>query len=120
MEVSLGGGVRGAGGASGSSSPTGPAGGDLGGNYPNPSVTRLQSQPVAFTAPTSGQVLFFNGSQWRPTTPAFGGDVSGAVGTSRVVGLQNCGHVLGHRGIVREIARRVEIQQLSPCHWKES
>jgi hypothetical protein len=40
--------------------------GDLGGIYPNMSVVGLQNQPLASTAPGSGQVLKWDGAQWAP------------------------------------------------------
>ena len=47
--------------------PNGNAGGDLGGTYPNPSVTRIQGANVSNTAPTTGQFLGWNGTSWTPT-----------------------------------------------------
>ena len=47
-------------------------GGDTSGNYPNPTVTGIQTTPVSSTAPTSGQVLEFNGTQWFPSNAGLG------------------------------------------------
>ncbi len=48
--------------------PTGAVGGDLGGTLPNPDVVGIQGRPVAATAPSSGQVLEWNGTSWVPAT----------------------------------------------------
>ena len=45
-------------------------GGDLSGTVPDPTVARIQSVPVSATAPTTGQILEYNGTEWIPTTPA--------------------------------------------------
>jgi hypothetical protein len=45
------------------------AAGDLAGTFPNPSVAKLRGTSVSPTAPTTGQVLTFNGTDWAAATP---------------------------------------------------
>jgi hypothetical protein len=48
-------------------------GGDVSGSPGATTVLRMQNWPIAATAPTTGQVLMWSGSQWLPQTPASGG-----------------------------------------------
>jgi hypothetical protein len=47
--------------------------GDVSGGLHSTSVNKLKGQPVAATAPTSGQVLTWDGSQWAPAASTGGG-----------------------------------------------
>ena len=74
----------------GGGSATGAAGGDLAGSYPNPSVVKIQGQPISATLPANGQVLTFSGGAWTPQTPFSASipiNISGAYDLSNVNGL---------------------------------
>lgn len=68
------------------------AGGDLSGTGDNQTVIGIQTIPVSSVAPTAGQVLEYNGSQYAPTTPSSGftagGDLRGTNTDQIVQGLQ--------------------------------
>jgi hypothetical protein len=49
------------------------AGGDLSGTLTSATVSKLQSRPMAPAAPSTGQVLTWDGSQWTPQNPSSGG-----------------------------------------------
>ena len=55
-------------------------GGDLGGTSAAAVVEGLQNRPVASTAPSSGQALAWDGSQWAPATISAGGGAPSASG----------------------------------------
>jgi len=52
---------------------SGTAGGDLGGVYPNPAVSKIQGVAVSATLPSAGQVLQFDGTKWSPVLMSSGG-----------------------------------------------
>ncbi len=66
------------------------AGGDLSGTLTSATVKGIQGKTVSATAPTSGQVLTWNGTQWTPTavSSAVGGDLSGTTVAATVQAIQ--------------------------------
>lgn len=57
----------------------GAASGDIAGSYPGPiTVDGLQGRAVASTAPSTGQVLTWNGSSWAPETVGEVGSLTSA------------------------------------------
>ena len=68
------------------------ASGDLGGSPNSQVVKGIQGIPVSATAPTSNQVLEYNGTQYVPVTLsagfAAGGDLSGSSTSQTVKGIQ--------------------------------
>jgi hypothetical protein len=66
------------------------AGGDISGGLTAATVKALQGKAVGTTAPSTGQVLTWNGSQWAPQTvvSSVGGDISGTIAAATVKAIQ--------------------------------
>lgn len=69
----------------------GPATGDLGGNYPNPLVVKLQGRSISSSAPSDGQILTWvaSNNDWEPQPAPVGftagGDLSGTATNQNVL-----------------------------------
>jgi hypothetical protein len=67
-------------------------GGDVTGSTASTTVARIQGRDMSASAPSTNQVIAWNGSTWAPASlPATGGDLSGAIGSATVTGLQGRG-----------------------------
>lgn len=63
------------------------AGGDLSGSASSQTVVKIQGRAVSASAPSSGNMLAWNGSAWAPTSPASftaGGDLTGSSSSQTV------------------------------------
>ena len=83
--------------------PNGTASGDLSGSYPNPFVSKIQNVSISNTAPTNGQVLKFNGTNWAPGTDNSGSlslpYATSTSNASNLMSLTNTGTGAGLEGI---------------------
>lgn len=61
-------------------------GGDIGGTRTVPRIIGIRGSPVSSTAPTSGQCLVWNGTQYAPATCGSGGGATIAVTTNVIKG----------------------------------
>jgi len=73
--------------------------GDLAGTKLSQIVVGLQTRPISSSAPTNGQVLAWNGTQWTPTNPGSStftasGDLSGSNTSQTVISISGSSPIL--------------------------
>lgn len=99
--------------------------GDVSGGVHSTSVDKLKGQPVATTAPTNGQVLTWDGTQWAPANSTGGGG-GGANGLTYYMnsGVNADAPVTGIPGTPKQLGRSGQVAQttvtassLTPDTW---